>query len=293
LRGTIFNLTLTLLFDYPLIQCVIMNLINFLMFGYLLNLRPLKNMLATIQLFVNEGLMNALMICVLILASMDKAGISGEKTRAEVGTVILIIIQAFSIFAIVFMGISILVFMVSTYKKWRYLKAHKTKPNSVKILKMLIFGSPKNKIQKTIPDISSSLDSQRVFETTLTTIPQQKFIQKQVCHLNSNDMSIPSKRISIVSDMDNLVNSQRSILGDLDSSGSFYLGKGRRISDIQFSERKQENSSSQTLNIGRENTEIGLFTNPDIRIRARDSLIQSWKRVKDRLRRSENKALEN
>jgi len=305
IRGIIFNLTLTLLFDYPLLQCVIINLANFLMFGYLLYLRPLKDLLGTIQLFINEGFMNALMICVLILASMDKAGLSGRKTRVEIGTVILIIIQAFSVFALIFMGLSILLFLVSMYKKWRYLKAHKTKPSIAKIFKMLVFGSPKNGVQKIIPE--TSLDSQQAIEKmTITTISETSLNPHSLDLTKSKEKT--SQRtstsniggsVTIFTEQDPPLPSiiERSILQE--DQPSFYFPKGRKISEIQGLKDNeiQENHSqlnlekrSEISNVARETTEISLFTDPKIRPRVRrESIFESWKRVKDRERRSSSK----
>jgi len=137
IRGIVFNLTLANLYNYPLIQCIIINVFNLAMFGYLLYLRPLKSFLALVQLFVNECLLNVLGICVLILAIMDKAHISGQATRESVGTALIFVIQAFNTFGLIFLGLGLLVFLVSIFKIWRRLRAQNIK-SPFEMLKMTI-----------------------------------------------------------------------------------------------------------------------------------------------------------
>ena len=124
-RGIIFNLTLANLFNFPLIQCIIINITNILMLGYLLYLRPLKNLLNLVQLFVNEGLVNIIGVSIVILAIMDKAGMNGQSTRVSVGDAIYFVIQTFNTFGLVFMGLGLLMFLVFLYRTWKHLKAQK------------------------------------------------------------------------------------------------------------------------------------------------------------------------
>ena len=139
IRGIIFNLTLANLFNFPLIQCIIINMANFLMLGYILYLRPLKNLLNLVQLFVNEGLINIIGVSIIILAIMDKAGINGQSTRVSIGDAIYLVIKVFNTFGLVFTGLGLLVFLVSLYKIWRRLKAQKIS-SPMEIFKAMIFG---------------------------------------------------------------------------------------------------------------------------------------------------------
>jgi len=139
IRGIIFNLTLSNLFNFPLIQCIIINITNVLMLGYLLYLRPLKSFLNLVQLFVNEGLVNIIGVSIIILAIMDKAGINGQSTRVSVGNAIYFVIQTFNTFGLVFMGLSLLAFLVFLYKTWKYLKAQGIN-SPTKIFKAMVLG---------------------------------------------------------------------------------------------------------------------------------------------------------
>ena len=139
IRGIIFNFTLANLFNFPLLQCIIINVTNLMMLGYLLYLRPLKKLLNLVQLFVNEGLVNIIGVSIIILAIMDKAGINGQATRVSVGDAIYFVIKVFNTFGLVFMGLALLLFLVSLYKIWRHLKAQNiTSP--MKIFKAMILG---------------------------------------------------------------------------------------------------------------------------------------------------------
>ena len=162
-RGIVFNLTLANLYDCPLIQCIIINVFNLAMFEYLLYLRPLKSFLALVQLFVNEGLLNVLGICVLILAIMDKAHINGQTTRESVGTALIFVIQAFNTFGLIFLGLGLLVFIVSIIQIWRRLRAQNIK-SPFEMLKLTIL----EKLELEEPRIQN--DNKNDNESTLESI---------------------------------------------------------------------------------------------------------------------------
>jgi len=141
LRGVIFNLTIANLYNFPLTQSIIISLTNLLMFGYLLYLRPLKELLTIVQLFVTEGIVTVVSICVLILAIMDKVKLNGDgqTARVGIGNVMSFLIQAFNTSALVFMGIGMLLFLVSAYRIWRILKKQGIKSPS-KMFRMILSG---------------------------------------------------------------------------------------------------------------------------------------------------------
>ena len=143
LRGIIFNLTLAMLFDYPLIQCGIINVCNVVMICYILYLRPLKDLLAQVQLWINEGLINILSVSVLILGILDQTGVTREATRVGVGNVILFVIKVFNAAALVFMAIGMLVLLISLYQTWKTLRAKNIK-SPLQMLRAMVFGMPKH-----------------------------------------------------------------------------------------------------------------------------------------------------
>jgi len=138
LRGFIFNLTIACLYEYPLVQVGIINGSNFLMFGYLLVYRPLKEFLALVQMFVNETLIIILSVSTLILAVMDRLGIKGTATRYTVGEAILFVIKIFNTIGLVFMGIQALLTLVFAFKAFRYFRAKGIK-NPLKMIQVVAF----------------------------------------------------------------------------------------------------------------------------------------------------------
>jgi len=143
-RGIVFNLTLAILFDYPIVQCIIINVCNIAMICYIFYLRPLKNLLALVQLWINEGLVNTLSISVLILGILDKMSVNREATRVGVGNVILFAIKTFNTAGLVFMGIAILMFIISMLRTLRTLLNKKKRKSPLQIIKALVFGAPES-----------------------------------------------------------------------------------------------------------------------------------------------------
>jgi len=140
LRGMIFNLTVALLYNFPLVQSIIITIANLLMFGYILYLRPLKELFGVAQLFVTEGIVNIVSICVLILAIMDKANIESISTRRDVGNVMAFLIQSFNTLALVFMGISISLFLIFVFRIWKLFRSQGIKSPLKMLEKVLLSG---------------------------------------------------------------------------------------------------------------------------------------------------------
>ena len=155
LRGAVFNLTIANLYNFPLTQSIIIIVANFFMYAYLLYLRPVKELLGLVQLFVAEGMVLIVSTCVLILAIMDKANINGQSTRLGIGDVMVFLIQAFNTFALVFMGISLLLFLVFAFKAWRALWARGIK-SPFKMLEMILFEDLEAKKVEPVGDLTTS-----------------------------------------------------------------------------------------------------------------------------------------
>jgi len=149
LRSVIFNLTIANLYNFPLIQSIIINLSNLAMFGYLLYWRPLKELFGIVQLFVTEGIVNIVSICVLILAIMDKVSLNGdgETPRVKIGDVMVFCIQAFNTCALIFMGLGMLLFLISAYRMWKILRKQGIK-SPLKMCQMILFGDIEAEIAK-------------------------------------------------------------------------------------------------------------------------------------------------
>jgi len=111
------------------------------MICYVLYLRPLKELLALVQLWINEGLVNILSISVFILAILEPTGVHREATRVGVGDVILFVIKTFNTAGLVFMGIGMLLLILSMYRTLKTLREKNIK-SPLKMVKALIFGVP-------------------------------------------------------------------------------------------------------------------------------------------------------
>ena len=137
-RGFVFNLTIGCLYEFPLVQVSIINASNFLMFGYLIVCRPLKDLLNLVQVLVNEAMIIVLSVTILILAIMDELNIKGTDTRESLGEAIYFIIKAFNTMGLVFMGIQLLMTLIFAYKAFKYFREKGIK-NPLKMLKILAF----------------------------------------------------------------------------------------------------------------------------------------------------------
>jgi len=308
IRGIIFNLTLANLFNFPLIQCIIINITNVLMLGYLLYLRPLKNFLNLVQLFVNEGLVNIIGVSIIILAIMDKAGINGQSTRVSVGDAIYLVIKVFNTFGLVFMGLGLLLFLIFMYKTWRHLKAQKIN-SPMKIFKAMILGE----VTKKELEASEVLKRARIRKPPRKHSTVQETNQTQtnggVIYLEETEMS----RVQMVTDVNRSdIFSIGNMAGDLSPTPSFSPNfspnlNGLKVPDLQITELeksefeiKEENSpglqifsiekSSQTIlgeRIGTGVPEInitGVHKNENENNKSIEFL-QNWRKFKGRMKR--------
>ena len=123
LRTIIFNLIIANLYNYPLVQSILINILTILMFGYLVIKRPLKDILELVQLFLNEIFLIIVNICVLILAIIDHLEIKGRDLRDGICEAIIKVIVIFSSSALAFVALQILISLYLFYKLLKRLKA--------------------------------------------------------------------------------------------------------------------------------------------------------------------------
>jgi len=150
-RGIIFNLTLANLYNFPMAQCIIMNICNGMMLIYIIYLRPLKDLLNLIQLIINEGLINILSVSVLILGIFDAMGSGKQGSRANVGDAILFVIKVFNTCGLAFMALGLLIFLISMFRIWKRLRAQGFK-SPFQMLKAMVSDPSILENDKTIAD---------------------------------------------------------------------------------------------------------------------------------------------
>jgi len=281
-RGIISFAILANLYDYPLTQSILMNIINLFIFTYLLYYKPLKDTWATTQLFINEILGIILTICVLALAIMDQAEIQARDSRETIGNVIIIIMLIFYILGVVFLAIEGVLFLIKAYKTWKEMRARGIK-NPFKMIKILLFGETKTHPEEVTLELTDN--SSRVDTTTV--YPQRNF------HLDQR-AEIKRKNSTIISEI------------PLNSSSRFFLPT-RRLnptgiqlteSDIQNTEqeidisqvnrpmRRINQSQNETLPNGMnsvENTSGLIFPEPTLQSNA--DFIQNRRNLKARMKR--------
>jgi len=181
-RGFIFNLTIACLYEYPLVQVIIINTSNFLMFGYLVVYRPLKDLINLVQVFINEVLVIILSVSTLILAVMDKAGMKGTPTRVTVGEAILFVIKTFNMIGLAFLAIQMIMMLVYMFKSIRYFRAKGIK-SPLKMLQIIVFEEFDSDDAAAV--VSKSLELAKKKQKILK--PSRKNL------LNTTDMSVLNK----------------------------------------------------------------------------------------------------
>ncbi len=146
-RTLVFNLIVANLYNYPLLQSVLINLITFGMTGYLISKKPLKNLLEFVQILLSEVLVVIVNICVLIIAIMDHAEIGGLDLRNDLCNTIIIIIYLFTSFSLAFLVIQVLIALVLFVRSLRRLKAQ-GQLHLRGVSNALFFGNEENTVVK-------------------------------------------------------------------------------------------------------------------------------------------------
>jgi len=230
IRGILSFTILANLYDYPLTQSILINILNILIFIYLLSYKPLKDLWSTVQLIVNEILGNILTLCALALAIMDRAEIEARHSRVTIGNVIIITMIIFYVLGLVFLVIEGILFLIEAYKTWKEMRARGIK-NPLKMISIVLFGEEKTHSEELTEK------SSRVETTTIQT--QRDYIKK------SDDKEIKEKNSRKISDT------------PLDSSSGYFLPICRsNPTGIQLSESDIQNTEFE-MEISRVSRPIG------------------------------------
>jgi len=102
IRDVIFSLVLSLLYEYPLIQVIILVAMSALVISHLVVFRPFEELKEAIQAYLCEVILLGVNVCVLILAISDKNGSIGSDGREMIGRVVMIMCLAFNFIPLAF-----------------------------------------------------------------------------------------------------------------------------------------------------------------------------------------------
>ena len=115
-RVFIFDMIIGYLFEYPLLQAIMITIMSFLMLTYLIVLRPYKETSHLVKLIGDETIVFIVNICVLILAVMDALGSEAYADRVRLGNAVIALNIIFNISAFVFLIFETIVRLVKVYE---------------------------------------------------------------------------------------------------------------------------------------------------------------------------------
>ena len=287
-RTLVFNLIIANLYNYPLIQSILINLITFGMAGYLISKRPLKNLLEFGQILLSEVFVVIVNICALIIAIMDHAEIQGQDLRRDVCNTIITIFSLFTSFNLAFLAIQVLIALVLFVRILRRLKAQ-GQLHLRGVSSALFFGNKENmsveennnavQIQPQIREISHTTEdfnmTNKIDETenhqdsSRTFIPHRPFRRNRI--INPSRSIHPS-----FSFLD------RSVVEIFPSEGSFHRTFGLNINqkDLGMNQVTLESNNQDSVlqAVDSEKRSLGL-----------PGTISQYRKMKNYLRRNRDK----
>ena len=119
LRICIFYAIIAYPYNYPLTQTIFILLLNISILLYLMLVRPHKNKLELGENIVQEGVVLIINICILILAALDHNGVKAEKTRENIGTLIIAVNTGFSSVGSIYMLLKFAVQIINLIRDFR------------------------------------------------------------------------------------------------------------------------------------------------------------------------------
>ena len=119
LRICIFYAIIAYPYHYPLTQTVFILLLNVSILLYLMLVRPHKNKLELGENIAQEGVVLIINICILILAALDYNGTKAERTRENIGRLIIAINTGFSMVGSIYMLLKFAVQLINLIRDFR------------------------------------------------------------------------------------------------------------------------------------------------------------------------------
>lgn len=119
IRNCLYNLVLVLLYDYPLIQTILIMSMSVFMLTYLLAQRPFTTLINQVQHIVYEIIFLLVNICVLIIAQMNFEKSGAYPMRDRLCEAVIYTSLIFSFIPQVFLGIKVLIAVIVWYQTSR------------------------------------------------------------------------------------------------------------------------------------------------------------------------------
>jgi len=130
IRIGLFNGIIGYLYSYPLVQAILIILINATILAYLLFKRPMRRIINLVQQILLEGIIFVFNIGVFILAILDAQDQENETMRENIGDMLIMINVIVPFLAMVLIAVKILLISWEFYKNYKKSKtqAHKKWP---------------------------------------------------------------------------------------------------------------------------------------------------------------------
>jgi len=122
-RDIIFSLLLTLLFDHPLAQMLILLAMNIAMIAYLLVLKPFKNIFNLAQQLFYEALFFVALVTLILLIALDNHYPNDADSRENLSRIIIYETLVFKYGTLAITGMKVGIMVVEAYKDYKKKKA--------------------------------------------------------------------------------------------------------------------------------------------------------------------------
>jgi len=151
-RISMFTGIIGYLYKYPLLQGIIINLVNILILLYLVFKRPIKQFVNLIQQVVLELVLLPFNMCVLVLAILDFRGAEAIDQRKRIGNIMVYINVVIPVLSVVLMATKFLVIGFQAYKQWKADKRLKKQLNKDNVVQKVDFRGDKVTMRNGIPN---------------------------------------------------------------------------------------------------------------------------------------------
>ena len=234
LRDIMISLTLITLFEHPLVQTILILLLNIIMFAYLIMKAPYKNNFDAAQQIFYEFVSLVVNITILIMAMFDRVSASATGMRKDMGKLIIIINFIFNFATLLFIIVKLFLEAKEAYFNYKK-KTRNRKKNFVNILDSSLGNNSTSNLNS-----SSVIPTNKIFDTItppftkpfLGDLSRKTSVQSQPLTYKRNLLHPNSKNEKIV------VQNLENLSSNFNDSQSSIL-----IQNLDLDLRARENSS--------------------------------------------------